>query len=107
MTILEEIKAKRQQLRQSPGETISREGGLVIVPDATAFRHILAVGDIHGNWLRLLSLWQHVPYDPQQDLLVFLGDRLGIDLYFVALFAFGLRIFKNLARLRRHLLQRR
>ena len=55
MTILEEIKAKRQQLRQSPGETISREGGLVIVPDATAFRHILAVGDIHGNWLRLLE----------------------------------------------------
>ena len=76
MTILEEIKAKRQQLRQSPGETISREGGLVIVPDATDFRHILAVGDIHGNWLRLLSLWQHVPYDPQQDLLVFLGDYI-------------------------------
>lgn len=40
-------------------------------------------------------------------LLVFLGDSLGIDLYFVALFAFGLRIFKNLALLRRHLLRKR
>lgn len=37
--------------------------------------------------------------------LVFIGDRLGIDLYYVALLAFGFRIFKNLAGLRRHLLK--
>ena len=40
-------------------------------------------------------------------LLVFIGDRLGIDLYYVALLAFGFRIFKNLAILRRCLLRKR
>ncbi|MBR4384737.1 MAG: small basic family protein [Selenomonadaceae bacterium] len=37
--------------------------------------------------------------------LVFVGDRLGIDLYYGALLVFGFRIFKNLAGLRRHLLK--
>ena len=37
--------------------------------------------------------------------LVFVGDRLGIDLYYVALLVFGFRIFKNLAELRRHWLK--
>ena len=37
--------------------------------------------------------------------LVYIGDRLGIDLYYVALLAFGFRIFKNLAILRRYLLK--
>ena len=34
--------------------------------------------------------------------LVYIGDHLGIDLYYVALLAFGLRIFQNLAIIRRH-----
>jgi len=38
--------------------------------------------------------------------LVYVGDRLGIDLYYVALLTFGFRIFKNLAILRRQLLKR-
>jgi small basic protein len=38
--------------------------------------------------------------------LVFVGDRLGIDLYYVALLTFGFRIFKNLAILRRHFLKK-
>ena len=37
--------------------------------------------------------------------LVFIGDRLGIDLYYVALLAFGFRMFKNLAMLRSYLLR--
>ena len=37
-------------------------------------------------------------------LLTFLGDRLGLDLYLVALVAFGLRIFNNVALIRRHFL---
>ena len=36
--------------------------------------------------------------------LTFLGDRLGIDLYLVALFAFGWRIFQNVAVIRRRFL---
>lgn len=37
-------------------------------------------------------------------LLTFVGDRLGLDLYLVALITFGLRIFNNVALIRRHLL---
>ena len=39
-------------------------------------------------------------------LLAYIGDRLGIDLYYVALLAFGFRIFKNLASLRRHYIRK-
>ena len=35
-------------------------------------------------------------------LLTFVGDRLGLDLYLVALITFGLRIFNNVALIRRH-----
>jgi small basic protein len=37
-------------------------------------------------------------------LLTFVGDRLGLDLYLVALITFGLRIFQNVAIIRRHFL---
>ena len=36
--------------------------------------------------------------------LTFIGDRLGLDLYLVALITFGLRIFDNVALIRRHFL---
>lgn len=38
-------------------------------------------------------------------LLVFIGDRMGIDLYYVAIFVFGVRLFNNLAEIRRHILK--
>ena len=34
-------------------------------------------------------------------LLCYFGERLGIDLYFVGILAFGLRIFQNIAIIRR------
>lgn len=34
--------------------------------------------------------------------LTFLGDRLGVDLSLAAVVAFGVRIFDNLAKIRRH-----
>ena len=37
-------------------------------------------------------------------LFVYVGARLGIDLYFVALITFGMRIFQNTAAIRRLLL---
>ncbi len=37
-------------------------------------------------------------------LLTFVGDRLGLDLYLVALIRFGLGIFQNVALIRRHFL---
>ena len=39
-------------------------------------------------------------------LLTFLGDRLGVDLYIAAIVAFGVRIFNNLAVIRRYILTR-
>ena len=38
--------------------------------------------------------------------LVYIGERIGIDLYYVALLAFGLRVFQNLAIIRHHFLKR-
>jgi small basic protein len=37
--------------------------------------------------------------------LTFLGDRLGVDLFLAAVVAFGVRLFNNLARIRRHFLE--
>ncbi|GAA0495044.1 small basic family protein [Salinibacillus aidingensis] len=39
-------------------------------------------------------------------LLVFVGVQLGIDLYLAAVFAFGIRLFQNIAMIRRILLER-
>ena len=36
--------------------------------------------------------------------LTYVGDRLGVELYYAALFAFGYRIFQNLGVIRRELL---
>ena len=38
--------------------------------------------------------------------LVYVGDHLGIDLYYVALLALGLRIFDKLGRIRQYLLKK-
>jgi len=38
--------------------------------------------------------------------LAFVGERLGMDLYLVAVVAFGVRLFQNLAIIRRHLLKK-
>ena len=40
-------------------------------------------------------------------VLVYLGDQLGMDLYMVALIAFGLRVFQNLAIIRRYMLDKK
>jgi len=38
--------------------------------------------------------------------LAFIGEKLGIDLYLAAVVAFGVRLFQNLAIIRRHLLKK-
>ncbi len=37
-------------------------------------------------------------------LLTFVGDRLGVEIYYAAIVAFGVRLFNNLAIIRRHFL---
>jgi len=39
-------------------------------------------------------------------LLAYMGDRLGVDLYYAAVFVFGVRLFQNLASIRHILLTR-
>ncbi|MGI6406581.1 MAG: small basic family protein [Syntrophaceticus sp.] len=39
-------------------------------------------------------------------LLAYLGDQLGVDIYMAAVFAFGVRLFQNLAIIRRELVAR-
>lgn len=38
--------------------------------------------------------------------LAYVGDRLGVPLYYAAIFAFGTRLFQNFAIIRRHLLKK-
>ncbi|MGY0692301.1 small basic family protein [Virgibacillus sp. FSP13] len=38
--------------------------------------------------------------------LAFIGLQLGIDLYLAAVFAFGVRLFQNLAIIRRHVIEK-
>jgi small basic protein len=37
--------------------------------------------------------------------LAYVGDRLGVPLYYAAIFAFGTRLFQNFAIIRRHLIR--
>ena len=37
-------------------------------------------------------------------VLAYLGDRLGVPLYYAAIFTFGGRLFENFAKIRRHLI---
>ncbi|MCL6472181.1 MAG: small basic family protein [Firmicutes bacterium] len=39
--------------------------------------------------------------------IVYMGDKLGVDLYLAAVVAFGVRLFQNLALVRRHYFQKR
>lgn len=40
-------------------------------------------------------------------LIVYIGDNLGIEIYLAAVVAFGVRLFQNLALIRRHFFQAR
>jgi len=39
--------------------------------------------------------------------LAYIGDKLGVPLYYAAIFAFGVRLFNNFAIIRRHLITHR
>ncbi|ACL22068.1 small basic protein [Desulfitobacterium sp. LBE] len=39
-------------------------------------------------------------------ILAYVGDRIGVDLFLAAVVAFGVRLFNNLAIIRRHLIRR-
>ncbi len=39
--------------------------------------------------------------------LAYIGDRLGVELYLAAVFAFGVRLFQNLAAIRRNFVEKK
>ena len=40
------------------------------------YERILAIGDIHGEWDMFMSLYEQLDFDPERDLLIFLGDYI-------------------------------
>ena len=40
------------------------------------YRQILVIGDMHGNFTRLLSVFHKINFDERQDLLILLGDYI-------------------------------
>ncbi|WP_185753624.1 metallophosphoesterase [Selenomonas sp. AB3002] len=40
------------------------------------YRRILAVGDVHGQYDKLVSLYSQLYFNPEEDLLIFLGDYI-------------------------------
>ncbi len=40
------------------------------------YSRVLAVGDIHGMYEKLIKLMEIIQFDPEEDLLVFLGDYI-------------------------------
>ena len=71
-----------------------------------AFDSILGAvrAELDGNYDNRIFISGFVVNALVAVLLTFIGDRLGLDLYLVALIAFGLRIFQNVAIIRRHFL---
>lgn len=71
-----------------------------------AFDSILGAvrAELDGNYDNRIFISGFVVNALVAVLLTFVGDRLGLDLYLVALIAFGLRIFQNVAIIRRHFL---
>ena len=40
------------------------------------YKRILAVGDVHGQYDKLVSLYSQLDFNPEADLLIFLGDYI-------------------------------
>jgi len=62
--------------------------------------------DMEGNYDNLVFLSGFLANAVLAVLLTLLGDRLGVELYLAAIVAFGVRMFNNLAIIRRLLLVR-
>jgi small basic protein len=62
--------------------------------------------DMQGQYDNLVFVSGFVVNAVLAVLLTVVGDRLGVELYYAALIAFGVRMFNNLAIIRRLLLRR-
>ena len=44
--------------------------------DLFGYARVIAIGDIHGMYEKLTALMEKISFDPEEDLLVFLGDYI-------------------------------
>jgi small basic protein len=63
-----------------------------------------ARADMEGNYNHRVFLTGFLTNALLAGVLTFIGDRLGVELYLAAIVAFGVRLFNNLARIRRRLI---
>lgn len=66
------------------------------------YKRILVIGDIHGEWDKFLSLYQQLKFNPEQDLLIFLGDYIdrGQQSFEALAWMYGHQQAKNIIMLR-------
>ena len=62
--------------------------------------------NLEGNFDNLIFLTGFFVNALLAAFLVYLGDKIGVDFYLAALVAFGVRMFQNLAIIRRHMLRK-
>lgn len=62
--------------------------------------------NLEGHFDNLIFLTGFFTNALMASTLVYLGDKLGVDLYVAALVAFGVRLFQNVGIIRRHLLEK-
>lgn len=59
------------------GRARLQNGCRIYVREVVAlYKRILAVGDVHGQYDKLVSLYDKLDFNPQEDLLIFLGDYI-------------------------------
>lgn len=76
-------------------------GNLVPSKNDTPYKRILAIGDIHGEFTKLMSLWEKIKVS-DDDLIIFLGDYIdrGSEVDKVLNWAMDLNQKKNIIFLR-------
>ncbi|HWQ77727.1 MAG TPA: small basic family protein [Anaerovoracaceae bacterium] len=61
---------------------------------------------LEGKYNNLIFITGFIANAVMAGLLAYLGDRLGVPLYYAAIFVFGGRLFQNLAVIRRLLIDK-
>ena len=59
---------------------------------------------LKGNYDNLIFLTGFIGNSLLAIILTYIGDRLGLPLYYVAILVFGSRLFDNLSRIRRYII---
>ena len=56
---------------------------------------LMAIGDVHGQYLKLKTLMRRIKFDPAQDILIFLGDLIDRGPESLACFDYAMHLQKK------------